>query len=183
MIELAFNPPRREFMTTQAAFTPDEWTEITRAPLAASLLITMASPSIFGSMGEIFGATRSLVEGAQQPTGNELLDSVLAEFKDLDKARNAQPQIEAREPAAIKSQLLGLIGSAVALMEAKATSAEVGPIKQWLYDIAARTANATREGGFLGIGAVRVSDAETQALNDLASLLDLTPAAPAAPAT
>ena len=164
-------------MTTKAAFTPEEWTDITRAPLAASLLITMASPSIFGSMGEIFGATRTLVEGAQQPTGNELLDSILAEFKDLETARNAQPQIESRDPAAIKSELLGVIQRATALIAAQGTPEEVGPIKQWLYEIATNTANATKEGGILGIGAVRVSDAETQALADLAMLLDVSPAA------
>ena len=164
-------------MTTKAAFTPEEWTDITRAPLAASLLITMASPSIFGSMGEIFGATRTLVEGAQQPTGNELLDSILAEFKDLETARNAQPQIESRDPAAIKSELLGVIQRATELMAAQGTREEVEPIKHWLYEIATNTANATKEGGILGIGAVRVSDAETQALADLAALLDVSPAA------
>jgi hypothetical protein len=169
-------------MSTKTDYTPEEWSDITRAPLAASLLITMASPSLFGSMGEIFGATKTLVEGAQQPTGNALLDSILAEFKDLDTARAAQPQIESRDPAAIKSQLLGIIGRAVALMQAKGAPAEVDAIKQWLYGIANSTANATKEGGFMGIGAVRVSDAETQALNDLATELGITPPAPAAPA-
>ncbi len=168
-------------MTTKADFTPEEWADITRAPLAASLLITMASPSIFGSMGEIFGVTKSLVDGAQQPTGNELLDSILAEFKDLENARAAQPKLSAHDPETIRRELLGIVESATKLMQAKGTADETGPIKQWLYNIAVNTAEATKEGGFLGIGAVRVSDAETQALNELATLLNIHPTAPTAP--
>ncbi len=164
-------------MTTKAAFSTEEWTDIVRSPLAASLLITMASPSIFGSMGEIFGATKTLVTGAQQPTGNELLDSILAEFKDHDSARQAQPQIGSRDPAAVRSELLGIIQRGVGFMEAKGTKEEVDPIKHWLYGIADHTASATKEGGFLGIGGVRVSASEASALSDLATLLGISPQA------
>ena len=43
--------------------------------------------------------------------------------------------------------------------------------REWLYQVGVRQANASKEGGFLGIGAVRVSEAEQNALAELAHTL------------
>lgn len=158
-------------MTTKAAFSAEEWKDLTEAPLAMSLYIVLAAPSLFGSLGETFAATRQLVEGAQTATGNELLDAILAEFKELGTARAAQPDLEGRDPTAIKQQLHGLVSRAVSVLDQKATPAEATAIKQWLYGLAQKTADASKEGGFLGIGGVRVSEEEMAALRELAGLL------------
>lgn len=158
-------------MTAKTVFSAEEWKELTEAPLAASLFIVLAAPSLFGSLGETLAATRQLVEGAQTATGNELLDAMLAEFKEIGTARAAQPDLQGRDPAAIKSQLQEVVRGAAALLDEKATAEEARAIKQWLYGIAQKTADASKEGGFLGIGGVRVSDEETAALRDLAGLL------------
>ena len=54
---------------------------------------------------------------------------------------------------------------------AKATPEESTTYREWLYQVGVRQANASKEGGFLGIGAVRVNEAEQNALTELARTL------------
>lgn len=158
-------------MTTKTAFTADEWSTLLQAPLTASLYISVADPSLFGAFGEVFAVTRQLVEQANAEADNELMGAILAEFKDMAGARAAQPQMESRDPAAVKAELLQRLERAVELLNKKATPAEAAGIKQRLLDFAQATANASKEGGFLGIGGTRVSESETAALNELALIL------------
>lgn len=167
-------------MTSKSDFTPEEWKTVVAAPLVASLYITMAAPSLFGSFSEVMTATNALVKGAQTPGENALQNAILAEFKEMDTARAAQPSVESRDQANVLSELSGELGAAVTLINAKAAPAEALQVRQWIYDLAVKTANASKEGGFLGIGAVRVSEAETKALAELAKVLEVNPAAPAA---
>lgn len=169
-------------MTTKADFTPEEWNDIRQAPLASALTITVASPSLFGSVSELMSAAKTLAAGAQQATGVELLDSLLGEFKDQESAKAAQPQFASKEPNEVKAQLSAILKRAVAALHARATTQETDAITKLLYDIAVRTANASKEGGFLGIGAVRVSPQEQATLDALAGILGVTPAAGEAPA-
>ena len=69
---------------------------------------------------------------------------------------------------------------AVDLLNQKATPEEAQGIRQWLYQVAVNVATATKEGGFLSIGAVRVSDAEKAALVELAGVFGVEPVLPAA---
>jgi hypothetical protein len=50
---------------------------------------------------------------------------------------------------------------------------EAGDYIQFLLNIAKVTAESSKEGGFLGIGATRVSERETAALDRLAEALNL----------
>ena len=49
--------------------------------------------------------------------------------------------------------------------------AEAGAFKDWLKQIAQKTAEASTEGGFLGFGGVQVSEAEKATLAEIASAL------------
>lgn len=158
-------------MTDKAAFSAEEWETLSEAPLAASMFVTMASPSLFGAMGEVFAATRRLVEGAQNPSGSPLLMALLGEFKQLDTARAAQPDFESRDIESVKATLRATLSGAGSLLKQKATPAEAAEIRAWLNGIATATAEAAKEGGFLGFGGVRVSEDETAALNEINSLL------------
>jgi len=169
-------------MTTKADFTPEEWKVIVAAPLVASLYITMASPSLFGSFSEVMTATNALVKGAQKESPNALQNAILAEFKELDTARAAQPKIENRDQKAVLNELGDELAAAVTLMNEKADATEAQQVREWIYGLADKTANSSKEGGFLGFGSVRVSEAESKALAELARILNVTPPAPAAPA-
>jgi len=45
--------------------------------------------------------------------------------------------------------------------------------KSWLRQISQHVAAASKEGGFLGIGGVRISEAEKATLNEISSALKL----------
>ena len=53
------------------------------------------------------------------------------------------------------------------MLDKKSTPEEVRAFKDWLINVALAVAEATKEGGFLGVGAVRVSDKEQFALATL----------------
>ena len=60
----------------------------------------------------------------------------------------------------------------MAILDATA-GAEARPVKAWLYRVAVATAEAAKEGDFMGIGGVRVNDAEKAALAELAAILQV----------
>lgn len=163
-------------MTAKAAFTPEEWTTLIQAPLNVAMLITVASPSLFGGMKEMYAAAQGLVAAGQQaPGADELLTALFAEYRDKAALDAAQPKYATKEPVALKQEILAHIGAAVALVDQKATPEEANALKAWLYQFGVRQANASKEGGFLGIGAVRVSEAEKAALAELAKTLGIEP--------
>ena len=62
------------------------------------------------------------------------------------------------------------------ILTAKATPEEAGAFRQWLIDSAQATADAAKEGGFMGIGATRVSEGEQAMLTKLREILGVAPA-------
>jgi hypothetical protein len=144
------------------------------------MLIAAASPSLLGSIGESVSIAKGIAAAAQGSSGNELLAALLTDLTNKETVKEARPELTSKDAAAAKAQLLGTIQAAAAVLDQKATPVEAAGIKSWLYQLAVGAANATKEGGFLGIGAVRVSDAEKAALADLAGVLGVTPEASAA---
>jgi hypothetical protein len=65
---------------------------------------------------------------------------------------------------------------ASAVLDAKAP-ADAPAFKAWLNGVAAKVAEASTEGGFLGFGGVKVSDAEKATLADIAKALGTTASA------
>ena len=164
-------------MTTKTDFTPEEWTVLVQAPLNVALLITVASPSLFGGMKEMYAAAQGLVAAGQQAAPpNEFMGAIFAEYRDKDSMKAHEPKYETKDPHALRQAILGSIQAAVTAA-AKAAPEEATAFKEWLYQFGVRQANAAKEGGFLGIGAVRVSEAEKNALTELAGVLGVTPAA------
>ncbi len=58
-----------------------------------------------------------------------------------------------------------------ALVDRKASPEEAEGAKRWLIGIAERTAEAAKEGGFLGFGGTQVNPAETAAIQEVARTL------------
>ncbi len=70
--------------------------------------------------------------------------------------------------------ILASLQQDLAVLDAKSTPEEKAGFCTWLMTVANATAEAGREGGFLGIGAVRVSDQEKAALEALKQAFGLT---------
>jgi len=90
----------------------------------------------------------------------------------------------ASDPPKIERETLGtreelpvrgpqIIQEGISLMEAKATPEDVDALKRFCLDVAEHAAEATKSGGFLGIGGKRISQAESLALDQIASTLGI----------
>lgn len=167
-------------MTAKADFTPQEWEQLLEAPVIAGTYISMSSPSIMGSIGESMAIAKTIAGSLQQAAGNELLTALLADFQNKETAKLAKPQFESKDPAQLKQTIGDRLSAVVALLDQKASAEEAQGLRQWLYQVALNVAMATKEGGFLSIGAVRVSDAEKAALVELAGIFGVEAALPAA---
>jgi hypothetical protein len=97
---------------------------------------------------------------------------VLDEFTDSSSAKAAQPKYEgAKDMPALRAMILEDVTKQVALVDAKAEANEAKDFKMWLYKVANDTAEAAKEGDFMGIGGVKVNQAEKDALAQLATVM------------
>jgi hypothetical protein len=78
--------------------------------------------------------------------------------------------IQDAEMPQIKAIALAELRATVAMLD-RACPRESRPFRSWLNEVAARVAEAAKEGGLLGFGGVRVSDAERAALEEISAAL------------
>ena len=74
------------------------------------------------------------------------------------------------KPAEAVQRSLANLREVSAILDAKAPG-DAPAFKAWLSSISQKVAAASKEGGFLGIGGVQVSDAEKATLGDIAKAL------------
>lgn len=157
-------------MTTKADYTPEEWALLGQAVVSAGMLITFVSPGAVDAVKESMAMASTIAHKLQAADSGELLAALLQEFRDKDKAKALQPKFETKDPASVKAALVDLITRAAALLQQKATPEETQEMGRFVYQLAAATANAAKEGDFIGIGGERVNAAEKQALEQIASI-------------
>ena len=76
-------------------------------------------------------------------------------------------------PVAVQGAATEILKRTSDLLAAKATAEEATEVKEWLAGVAKATAEATKEGGFLGFGGTLISDEEKAALRTVNSTLGL----------
>jgi hypothetical protein len=152
-------------MTTKADYTTEEWVAIARAPILAGAYIAASDMSMFGLLPEMKGLYRAITELPAPDEAADLVAAVVGEISASGDDKMAMPDVKNNRTAA--AQLLDQLEIDLEALDGKATPAEAAAYKRWLTDIAQATAEAGREGGFLGIGSVTVSDKEQRALATL----------------
>jgi hypothetical protein len=166
-------------VSTKADYTREEWELLLKAPVMAAMAIVAANPSgPIGVIQAMFAVGKGFLTGAEGTT-NRLIAAVVADVK--AGRRPSMPAERPRELSAVKAQALGATRAVAALLGRKAPGEAEG-FKRWVLATARHAAEAAREGRFLGIGGVQVSDAERVALAEVASALGVTlEGAPLAP--
>ena len=162
-------------MAKKTDFTSEEWQLILSMPQVASLYIALASPSNpLGLAQELIASTKGIVETLKTSSGNELLDEVGADIREkVEKRERLEPPLKtSNDLKDMKAQCLQACREVAALLSQKAP-ADAQAYKQWVYQAAYNSANAAKEGGVFGIGGERVSEAETAALQEIATALDI----------
>ena len=159
-------------MAFKETFSAEEWVQLQQAPMAAGMLITMASPSLTDSVKESMAVAGKIADLVKSKSADGLLGELLAEFTDMSTFKQAQPKFDARDMEKLRSEMLETVSNAVVLADSKA-SAGAASYKQFIYDVSVAAAEAAKEGDFMGIGGVKVSDEEKAALAKLANVLGI----------
>ena len=164
-------------MTNKTSFSPDEWTKVLQSVMMAGIAVTAAEPSgLWGTLKESMVAGHALIEAKSDAKSNELIKAVVADYESSDGRAVARDGLQAAlkgsNPGEIKNKAVAAIRDAAALVDAKAPS-DAQAFKAWLRHISQGVAEASREGGFLGFGGVRVSDAEKATLAEISGALGL----------
>ena len=105
-----------------------------------------------------------------------LIKAVFTDFGNAE-GRNAardglKDKLKGSKPAEIKDKCIETLRQAAAVIDAKAPG-DAAAFKGWLRQISQHVAEASKEGGFLGIGGVAVSEAEKATLAEISSALKL----------
>jgi hypothetical protein len=156
-------------MTRRADFNAEEWSTVVDGPLYAGLRVIAASRG--GTLRETLAMGRVYEEARAHHGDSELLDELVKSPPSInpDQVREAQGNISTLASEQLRDAI-GIVG-------AKSTAAETDSYKKFVMSVAQAVAGAHKEGGFLGIGAKQISDAENQALDEISRALGPAPAA------
>jgi hypothetical protein len=199
-------------VSTKADYTPEEWAQLTQAPImAATAIVASDTSGPIGLVKEASAIVKAVQETAQSATAGELVKAISVEIIESQKKekgdKQTQPANQPAQPAdptatvptegqpAQPAEAQAATPNPLAGAQIKATSredamkqavdhcvaaativtqkspAEADEFKNWLMSIANKTAEAAKEGGFLGFGGTLVSDKEKSELANLAAAL------------
>jgi hypothetical protein len=157
-------------MTTQSDYTPEEWNQIVGGPMVAGTAIVVADPAFFGAIKESAAIARAIVEFGQN-SEVELIQAIGAAVSGGYKVQTPEVPKDQGTQGALKALIAESFQAVKTIQEKSPEEAEA--YARYLVDIAQVTADSSKEGGFLGIGATRVSDQEKAALQQLADALEI----------
>jgi hypothetical protein len=162
-------------MTNKSNFTPDEWKTLLEGVVMSGMAVSAAEPSgLFGAIKESFAESHAIIEASSGP--NELIRSLAAEFETSAGRTLAREGLKEKlsgvKTADIKDKSITALKEAGALLESKAPE-DAAPVKQWLYHISEKVAEADAEGGFLGFGGTKVTDKEKATLGEISNALKI----------
>ena len=163
-------------MASKQNFKPDEWTKILESTMLAGMAVSAAEPSgLWGALKEAFASSSALAAAKSDAGSNELIKAVVADFETKEGRSAVQEALRkhlagAAKPADVVQRSLTNLREVSAVLNAKAPQDAAG-FKAWLQAIGQNVAEASSEGGFLGIGGVQVSEAEKASLADISKAL------------
>ena len=162
-------------MSEKTDYTNEEWTTVLSAAYFSALLIIVSDFNV-AFFKELAALSKAIMDSGAE-SDSDLIKAIALDFSSKETQEEIKPEFDKlqnqKDPQALKDSMLESITGAADLVKAK--SAEDGKIyRNWLFYLAQKTAEGSKEGGFLGIGAVRVSDSEHSALDELADRLDVT---------
>lgn len=145
----------------RARYSDAQWLGIRLGPMAAAQVVMHASPSgPIGTIKEAGAVARAVDEVRKVAAPVSLLGIAFEENFTMDELNSLGGR------RATKERLLGAIKEAVATVAAQSPEDAIA-YRRFLTDVATRVAEASREGGFLGVGGTLVSTEEQVALNEI----------------
>jgi hypothetical protein len=164
-------------MADKSTFSPDEWKTLLESVMAPGLAITAAEPSgLWGMLQESFASGKILAQTKMGTTSNPLIKAVVDDFATSEGRTIARDglkeQLSGKKPVEVKNACIEILNKVEGILSTKAPN-DAAAFKNWLGEISQSVAEASTEGGFLGIGGVTVSDAEKATLAEISSALKI----------
>ena len=164
-------------MASKQSFSPEDWTKILESVALSGVAVTAADPSgLMGLMKESFAAANAVVSEKTDPSANELIKAVVADFETSEGRTRIREALKTRlagaSQADVSQRAVKALGEVSALLDAKAPT-EAAAFKTWLRTMSGKVAEAATEGGTLGFGGTKVSEKEKATLNDIAKALGI----------
>ena len=164
-------------MSDKSNFTPDEWKLLLESVMMASIAITAAEPhGLWGLLQESFAGGTELAKAKMNPSADELIKAVVADFGTAEGRSIARDGLKEKftgsKPPEIKAKCIDTLRQVAEVVDTKAPGDAVA-FKTWLRQISQHVAEAAKEGGFLGIGGVAVSESEKATLTEISNALKL----------
>lgn len=153
----------------RSRFTEEEWAKLSTAPMTIAALIIQADPG--GVFKEVTGLLRFLEETRQAGQPDLLCDAILAE--QTEALEDLRTGVHALKLAKHSTDPYAPVNEVLDILSAKCELQDSLAVRQMLYQVAQRVAEAGKEGGFLGFGGVPVSDKEQAVLTRLRFLMRL----------
>jgi hypothetical protein len=162
-------------MVSKTDFTTEEWNAILASPMMAAMAVTLAEPSgLWGLMKESFASGRAVLEARTSADASPLAKAIVVDMETAEGRASAQQTLKGhlsgRSPGDMKTELLQELQNIAGIVDRKAPG-EAAAFKAWLASVAEKVAEASTEGGFLGFGGVKVSEAEKATLAEVSSAL------------
>jgi hypothetical protein len=124
-------------MTTQSAFTPEEWITILEGPTSAALLVITASHG--GTFRETIAEAKAYADARAHHGQSELLDAIVAAKPKTDHTRF-------HSPVELQAGVVKHLGDAISILAAKATAEEVDDYRKFVLTVCSKVAEAHKEG-------------------------------------
>jgi hypothetical protein len=163
-------------MASKADFTPDEWKLLLQSPIIAGIAVSAADPSgLIGMMKEGMASARAVLQATADPNADALVKAVAGDFETSEGRGLAQDGVKAAiagatKPTDIVAKALDSLKAVSSLLDRKG-GADAVPFKTWLSGVAKAVSEAAPEGGFLGFGGTKVSEAEKATVAQIAATL------------
>ena len=135
----------------------------------AGFAISLADPG--GPIELTKESVASMRAAGAPPTDDELLVAVSQDALAQQQQRhNVMKELDLKA-ATVREQVVEELGRVNEILDAKATPEEAAAFRQWILQAAQASADAAKEGGFMGIGATRVSEGEKAMIAKLGEVL------------
>ncbi len=162
-------------MANKNDFETEEWNRILQGVMMPAMAITAADPSgLWGTLKEGFASAGVLAKAKASDDANELIKDIVEAFGTSEGRGVARDGMREKFSGSssedIKSKAIADLQEVVALIDAKAPG-DAAAVKSWFLNISQSVAEASKEGGFLGFGGERISQAEQSALDEIARIL------------
>ena len=167
-------------------FTEDEWFLLSSTPAAVGALMSAAAPSgMLGTIKELSASMKATVHGLQTHGDSDLVSSLLelsenwSDAKDKasdysERTRERFDKENIKDAEKLEALVLADCSAVAALADERCSESDAAAYKDWCITIAAKVAEASKEGSVFGFGGTRISDEEKVLLSKIENALGVT---------